>query len=283
MQDSEREALVWSAMSWLQVFTTSYRNVTPLAVLLLLLFFAQQASSLHPLSRVVLKTSKLNMASTSTKSSATTEAFALSSANSPVPNWRVLARSTPENHNEACRILGQHAPWSEEQYQKALKLYDRLVSCSDSYVAPGVLDALNTLDHAYRLYGPKSVICSFNGGKDAVVILHLVLAAHAHYYSTYCQQPNNDDGSLMATTTLIVRPRVVYFDHEDEFPEIIDFLHDNVQELDLDMIAFEKGIKFTEGLRILVENNRPYIDHDDADTSSYRQMTYPMPLCLELA
>jgi molybdenum cofactor synthesis domain-containing protein len=150
------------------------------------------------------------------------------------------------------------------------------MSCNDSYVAPGVLDALNTLDHAYRLYGPKSVICSFNGGKDAVVILHLVLAAHAHYYSAYCQ---HDDGSA---PLFIVRPRVVYFDHEDEFPAIIDFLKENVHELDLDMIAFEKGIKFTEGLRILVENNRPGLDHRWSDDISSRQqqMTFPMAFVL---
>jgi FAD synthetase len=106
---------------------------------------------------------------------------------------------------------------------------------------PGIKAALNTLDHAYRLYGPHSVICSFNGGKDAVVILHLLRAAHAKYYKSTGESP--------------IRPRVVYFDHQDEFPEIMSFLQESVDIYDLDMVAFEKGVKFANGLEILVENN----------------------------
>ncbi len=122
------------------------------------------------------------------------------------------------------------------------------MSCSDSYVHPVIKMALNTLDHAYRLYGPRSVICSFNGGKDAVVILHLVRAAHAKHYNDTIQ---SSDGKKLS----IVRPRVVYFNHPDEFPEVVDFLHQCVDDYDLDMVAFEEGVNFAEGLKILVDNN----------------------------
>jgi FAD synthetase len=115
------------------------------------------------------------------------------------------------------------------------------MSCTDSYVSPAIQSALNTLDHAYRLYGPNSVICSFNGGKDAVVILHLLRAAHAKHYNSTGEVP--------------VRPRAVYFNNDDEFEEVRSFLQDSVQSYDLDMVAFEHGVKFAEGLEILVNHN----------------------------
>lgn len=152
--------------------------------------------------------------------------------------WRVL----PANSDDYQSELSSRAPWPASQIEDGLNLYDRFMECSDSYISSGLKTALNTLDHAYRLYGPESVICSFNGGKDAVVILHLVRAAHAKY----C----NDTGT--STTT---RPRVVYFNHPDEFTEVLDFVKESVNLYDLDMIAFEEGVKFADGLKILVANN----------------------------
>jgi FAD synthetase len=90
------------------------------------------------------------------------------------------------------------------------------------------------------------VICSYNGGKDAVVILHLVRAALAHFYEK--QRETRPD--LQPE-----RPRVIYFNHKDEFPEILKLLGDTVRDYDLDMIAFDEGISFSEGLKLLVVNN----------------------------
>jgi len=157
-----------------------------------------------------------------------------------IPNWRVLHK----HEKDLGSMLSLRAPWSESQYEASLELYDRLMDCADSYVAPGIKDALNCLDHAYRLYGPESVLCSYNGGKDAVVILHLLRAAHAHYY----QGLEDDSGQPC-------RPRAVYFDHKDEFPEVLSLLHDTVKDYDLDMVAFEQGVSFSDGLKRLVDNN----------------------------
>jgi FAD synthetase len=165
-------------------------------------------------------------------------------AQAAAPNWRVVPASSDSYESH----LSGRSTWSEEQFQESLQLYEQLTSCSDSYVHPGIKMALNTLDHAYRLYGPSSVICSFNGGKDAVVILHLVRAAHAKYYN----DTMTSGGNIQVP---IVRPRVVYFNHPDEFPEVIDFLQQSVVNYDLDMVAFEEGVKFAEGLKILVDNN----------------------------
>ena len=178
---------------------------------------------------------------------------------STAPNWKVI----PANSEDYGAHLDERPSWSEEQFQESLKLYEQLTSCSDSYVNPGVKVALNTLDHAYRLYGPESVICSFNGGKDAVVILNLVRAAHAKHYNDTLSASDKEK-------VIILRTRVVYFNHPDEFPEVMDFLRQSVNNYDLDMVAFEEGVKFAEGLKILVENN--YLPGSN--------MTFPMAFVL---
>jgi FAD synthetase len=154
-----------------------------------------------------------------------------------IPNWRLL----PKRADDYRSHLMDRSPWSEQQYKDSLQLYEDLMSCTDSYISPAIQMALNTLDHAYRLYGPNSVICSFNGGKDAVVILHLLRAAHAKHYNTTGEIP--------------IRPRAVYFNHEDEFPQVVSFLQESVETFDLDMIAFENGVGFSEGLKVLVQHN----------------------------
>ena len=169
-----------------------------------------------------------------------------SSAPASIPNWRVIAQPSedPSYHKQTQGILVRRGTWSDDCYRQALDLYDQLMACQDSYVSGPISSALNCLDHAYRLYGPESVICSFNGGKDAVVILHLVRAAHAHYYRSQKQQDP-------------VRPRVIYFEHSNEFPDILSFLRESVDRYDLEMLAFETGTKFAEGLEVLVKQNFP--------------------------
>lgn len=167
-----------------------------------------------------------------------------------IPNWRVLDTTKEEGGEfDPMSVLSVNAPWSTPQYDASLELYDRLMKCADSYVAPLIKEALNCLDHAYRLYGPHSVVCSYNGGKDAVVILHLVRAAHAKHYRNRMEA--GEDAAHPC------RPRVIYFEHENEFPEVLSLLHETVDEYDLNMVAFERGVKFSEGLEILVENNTP--------------------------
>ena len=189
-----------------------------------------------------------------TTTTTTTRTSCCTNATSNIPNWRVLKILPTDGDTTTCRaeicdILQERAEWSLQQYQQALALYDKFVACSDSYVAPGVKEALNCLDHAYRLYGPHSVLCSFNGGKDAVVILQLLRAAHAHYYR---QRRDNNLGN-----DTMVRPRTIYFEHEDEFPQVLLYLQNTVTNYDLDMIAFEKGVNFNQGLKVLVHNNVP--------------------------
>jgi FAD synthetase len=169
-----------------------------------------------------------------------------------IENWRVLPIPNLDDTDIYHKDLSMRLQWSDAVFSDSLDLHEQLIQCTDSYVAGPIQAALTCLDHSFRLYGPESVLCSFNGGKDAVVILHLVRAA----YAAYC---NKQQG-----THPVLQPRVVYFDHADEFPEIRLFLHEQIRQLDLDMICFEQGTKFQDGLRILVDNN--YVTDANTDT-----------------
>ena len=178
-------------------------------------------------------------------------------------NWRTLAvgkevnslMTSPFLHpapvNSQVNVSSAAASWSLDSYHSALELYDSLMDCPDSYIAPHIKHALECINDAYRLYGPESVIGSFNGGKDAVVILELIRAAHAKYYHGLLER----NEIAISEQGIGIRPRVIYFNNQKEFPQVLRFVERSVQDYDLDMIAFQEGIGFVDGLKILVENN----------------------------
>ena len=114
------------------------------------------------------------------------------------------------------------SPWTN--YDESLQLYHQLMSCEDEFISHHIKSSLETLQHAYRLYGPASVVGSYNGGKDACVIMHLCRAAHAKWYHDILE--NNKEEKVFVT-----KPRVVYFENPSEFPEIVDLLEDTVEKV----------------------------------------------------
>jgi FAD synthetase len=181
--------------------------------------------------------------------------------------------------------------WSKEVYKKSLQKYNEYMSSQDSFIAPYIKEALDTLLHAYRLYGPENVIGSFNGGKDAVVIMEVMRAAHAKYYhdllsSSSSEGSESDNGSIDIDydTSSIIKPRVIYFYHNLEFPQVYDFVRNTVQNYDLDMIAFEQDISFVQGLGILVERNTKTIsnDNNDNDNENNNVESHKIPMAFVL-
>jgi len=205
-----------------------------------------------------------------------------------------------EDSSWSSSIIFKNAIWSTNAYESALAQYDAFASCTDSYIAPFITDALQTLDHAYRLYGPESVIGSFNGGKDAVVIMELIRAAHANYYrrlkkeqDQVLEQMDNDsdsDPNLELESDPgrigleIMRPRTIYFNNELEFPQVYQFVRNTVSNYDLDMIAFEEDIGFVGGLEILVHQN--YVsnahEHEHEIEASLKKSTRTHPMAFVL-
>lgn len=230
------------------------------------------------------------------------------------PNWRVMPRNRrapidigdDDDRDESiarspfCHLLpepssdpttsatspaatAEAAPWSSKAYADALELHRRFETCDDPYLAPLLKAALHDLGLAYRLYGPHCLVGSYNGGKDAVVILHLLRAVHA----AYCRDRMAEEGG---EGFVAPRPRVIYFQHPDEFPEVLSLLDETVGEYDLDMLAFEEGISFGEGLATLVENNLPpgkdglshYGPRDEAGKGTVPPLPPPHPLAFVL-
>lgn len=122
----------------------------------------------------------------------------------------------------------------------ALALYDRM-RCEGGDKVNGALD---TLDAAYRLYGPKRLVVAFNGGKDATVVLHLSRASMANWI--------RGRSSLCRLTCLYLSPG----DGRREFAGLLKFVTETVHRYDLDMHEVAGGFKcaiqtFSEGRDLL--------------------------------
>eukprot|EP00613_Pedinella_sp_CCMP2098_P067981 CAMPEP_0171990390 /NCGR_PEP_ID=MMETSP0993-20121228/276899_1 /TAXON_ID=483369 /ORGANISM="non described non described, Strain CCMP2098" /LENGTH=727 /DNA_ID=CAMNT_0012643399 /DNA_START=41 /DNA_END=2224 /DNA_ORIENTATION=- len=91
--------------------------------------------------------------------------------------------------------------------------------------------SLRVLSDAYRLYGPGNLYASFNGGKDAVAVIHLMRAALAGHAVTAGRH---------------FKPRAVYFADPKEFPEVEALVRETVAAYDLNLFEYDCG--FVQGL-----------------------------------
>eukprot|EP00586_Coscinodiscus_wailesii_P014920 CAMPEP_0172503736 /NCGR_PEP_ID=MMETSP1066-20121228/171777_1 /TAXON_ID=671091 /ORGANISM="Coscinodiscus wailesii, Strain CCMP2513" /LENGTH=656 /DNA_ID=CAMNT_0013279585 /DNA_START=430 /DNA_END=2400 /DNA_ORIENTATION=+ len=173
-------------------------------------------------------------------------------------HWKRYTKESKDGSSSLEDDDDDEREWSEEQYKDSLDLYDRLMACDDDYLAPFIKEALQTLDGAYRLYGPRCVVGSYNGGKDAVVIMHLLRAAHAKYHHNQQQQQQQSSQAVDDNESpRPKRPRVIYFENKHEFPEVLSFLHETTHAFDLSMTAFDPTFSFVTGLSQLVRDVTP--------------------------
>lgn len=112
-------------------------------------------------------------------------------------------------------------------HEESLELYNRFRSCKDGFIIKHLNTALDILYDALRLYGPQQLFSSFNGGKDAVVIMHLLRAVTARY---------SDE---MGT---IYRPNLVYFAIQDEFPEVLEHIDESEEMHCLNLTRYDTAI-----------------------------------------
>jgi len=165
----------------------------------------------------------------------------------PLHAWRNL---DPAVH--AAPAPSDTIPWDKNAYLSSLDLYDNLTTPSDTFIAGPITAALSCLSSSLRLYGPSSTISSYNGGKDACVIMHLHRAAHANFYRSAIEHANENDRPPPTP----IAPRVVYFDNPDEFPEILSLLHKTTTDYHLDMICL-CNTTFSAGLGAIINASSP--------------------------
>ena len=108
----------------------------------------------------------------------------------------------------------------------------------DSVPARG---AINVLESALRLYKPEEIAMSFNGGKDATVLLHLLRAAAA------------GDGGDEVSPLSLVQIRCVYFERDNVFDEVEDFIRQTESTFGLEIVRFR--CSFKEGCQAMVEHH----------------------------
>lgn len=117
---------------------------------------------------------------------------------------------------------------ANNQYRvDSLAFYHAMRNCKDTYIASHINTALDVLTDAVRLYGVDNLLSSYNGGKDADVVMHLLRAVAAKFES--------DTGARY-------NPKLVYFAIEDEFPEVIAHLEFTKDLYDLDIKTYSCGI-----------------------------------------
>ena len=118
-----------------------------------------------------------------------------------------------------------------------LALYESMMevaAAEDSALGRGLKQSLGVLTQALRLYGEDTVVTAFNGGKDAVVVLHLMRAALAQHRR---QQPAEAGAEAGAGPR---RQRVIFFEVKDEFPQVASFLHETAERYNLEVVRYAK-------------------------------------------
>jgi FAD synthetase len=120
----------------------------------------------------------------------------------------------------------------EDTFRSSLALYRKMEACKDDELSPVLARAIEICRSGLRLFGPQRLITSYNGGKDAVVIMQLHRAVMAQY-------------SLEVGR--IHRPRAIYFNITHEFPEVREFVFRTSAQHGLDLAVYNSS--FVEGLR----------------------------------
>ena len=124
----------------------------------------------------------------------------------------------------------------------------------DPYMSTQLHTALDVVEQALRLYGPSHVFASYNGGKDAVVVMHLLRVALAHHVQAHELDEPSFSSSPSSLPPFIPRPRLVYFEQPStEFPEVKSLVTQTTQRYDLDLRVYQ-DIPFAQGLKACIES-----------------------------
>jgi hypothetical protein len=113
-------------------------------------------------------------------------------------------------------------------------------SYTDTYLGPHLSTALQVCIDAVRVFGGSHVLCSYNGGKDAAVVLYLLIAVFAHMNSLQRQEQPIYAGARSPFSL-----NCIYFEQVDateEFDEILDHISFLERKYHLKLIKYSNGI-----------------------------------------
>ncbi|KAL8271456.1 hypothetical protein Esti_004657 [Eimeria stiedai] len=190
------------------------------------------------------------------------DASTTSAASSPLPTQ---CNVTEEQQ------LQQPQQLNQQQQQQQLELleehfkHQQAASSGSRSFASLVAEALELLVDVLRIFGPDKVVLSFNGGKDAVVILHLYRAALVKYTRLQQQeqqqqhqqeeeQQQRQEGCARCSAGLVARPRAVYFHAgSQEFSEVESFVRQTAEAFAISVETYY--CDWASGLRSFVSRH----------------------------
>jgi FAD synthetase len=105
---------------------------------------------------------------------------------------------------------------------------ERVKRLEPATTASAIRAALEVIHEAFQRYSSVELAMSFNGGKDCLIVLHLLFA----YLSAHPEH---------------ALPRIVYFYKHDDFAEMLEFMRStaamfNFQVEELDLGGFKQGL-----------------------------------------
>ncbi|KAL8446533.1 hypothetical protein Emed_004987 [Eimeria media] len=177
------------------------------------------------------------------------DASTTSAASSPLPVQSNVADEQQLQQQQQQQLQQQQQQQELELLEEHSKQQQGASGVSRSF-ASLVAEALELLVDVLRIFGPDKVVLSFNGGKDAVVILHLYRAAlvkytrlqqqeqqqqqeeqqHEEPQQQEQQQQQQQEGCARCSPGLVARPRAVYFHAgSQEFPEVESFVRQTAE------------------------------------------------------
>jgi FAD synthetase len=113
--------------------------------------------------------------------------------------------------------------------------------------------AVSMIERSFDLYGLEQCALSFNGGKDSIVVFHLIRAA----ISRRCAKRNkasgsNEGGVEQQIVSELNRMPILYFEKSGEFPEVLEFIKETAKTYCFEYRNFECG--YIEGLQQVVDD-----------------------------
>lgn len=150
--------------------------------------------------------------------------------------------------------------WSQRAFEQSLSLYNAIIqeidTNNDARFVKFLKDSIDCLRNSYRLYGPQHLVGSFNGGKDAVCIMHLQRAVLASCYESLKHESCSLKLLKCWQIDSMAKPRFVFFDIGlEEFDEVRSLVLCCENSYELDLLKLETD--FVRGVKsILVGEHR---------------------------
>lgn len=99
---------------------------------------------------------------------------------------------------------------------------------------------LRTISHSFKLYDLKDLYISFNGGKDAQVVLHLVRLA-LYQFCAADSRSESDAQELFEKRWKSMN--IVYFEEAGPLPEVDEFMKEHCSQFNISPITLGKDVK----------------------------------------